>query len=115
MEADLHNLVPAIGEVNGDRSNFRFAMIEGEPRVYGQCDFEVDFKERKAEPRDAIRGDIARTYFYMADRYKLTISKQQRQLFNAWHRTDPVDVWETERNKRIGDIQGNLNSYIVQQ
>jgi endonuclease I len=23
-EADLHNLVPSIGEVNGDRSNFSF-------------------------------------------------------------------------------------------
>jgi deoxyribonuclease-1 len=30
MEGDLHNLVPAIGEVNADRSNFRFNMIPGE-------------------------------------------------------------------------------------
>lgn len=25
MEADKQNLVPAIGEINGDRSNFRYA------------------------------------------------------------------------------------------
>ena len=24
MEADMHNLVPAIGELNADRSNFRY-------------------------------------------------------------------------------------------
>ncbi len=30
MEADLHNLVPAVGEINGDRSNYRFGMISGE-------------------------------------------------------------------------------------
>ena len=39
MEADLHNLVPAIGEINGDRSNFTFEHIDGEERVYGACDF----------------------------------------------------------------------------
>lgn len=27
MEADMHNLAPSIGEVNADRSNFRFGMI----------------------------------------------------------------------------------------
>ena len=27
MESDLHNLVPAIGEVNGDRSNYSFTDV----------------------------------------------------------------------------------------
>lgn len=112
MEADLHNLVPAIGELNGDRSNFRFGLLEGEPRRYGQCDFEVDFKARVAEPAEAIRGDIARIYLYMADRYRLRLSRQQRRLFEAWHRTDPVDDWERQRNQRIRAIQGNGNPYV---
>ncbi|MDO6469820.1 endonuclease [Neptunomonas phycophila] len=50
MVTDLHNLVPSVGELNGDRSNFRFGMIPNEPRAYGQCDFEVNFKNRRAEP-----------------------------------------------------------------
>ena len=50
MEGDLHNLVPAIGEINADRSNFKFNMINGEHRVYGKCDSEVDFKNRTFEP-----------------------------------------------------------------
>ncbi|HET6521331.1 MAG TPA: endonuclease, partial [Geminicoccaceae bacterium] len=53
---DLHNLWPSVGEVNADRSNFRFGMIEGEPRAYGSCDFEVDGGLRRAEPRPEIRG-----------------------------------------------------------
>ena len=60
MEADLHNLVPAIGEINGDRSNFIFSEIRGEERVYGNCDFEVNFPKRLVEPRPGVRGDIAR-------------------------------------------------------
>ena len=70
-EADLHNLVPSIGEVNGDRSNYSFAWLPQQPHQYGQCQTVVDFKARKVMPRAAIRGMIARTYFYMADRYKL--------------------------------------------
>ncbi len=112
MEADMHNLVPAVGEVNGDRSNFRFNMIAGEPRAYGACDVEIDFKARVAEPAPHIRGDVARTYFYMADRYKVRLSKKQRQLFEAWAKSDPVDAWELERNRRIAAKQGNYNRFV---
>ena len=64
MQSDMHNLFPTVGEVNGDRSNFVFGEIDGEEREYGQCDFEV--AERIAEPMKSIRGDIARSYFYMS-------------------------------------------------
>lgn len=112
MEADMHNLVPAVGEVNGDRSNYSFAQIPGEIRNYGACDVEVAFKARKVEPADYIRGDIARTYFYMSDRYGLNISQKQTQLFNSWAKSDPVDEWERERNLKIAKVQGNLNPYV---
>ncbi len=101
MVSDLNNLVPAVGELNGDRSHFNFTMLEGEPRQYGSCDFEVDFKARKAEPRPEVRGDIARTYFYMHYTYGLPISKKQWRLFDVWDRQDPVDEWERERRQRI--------------
>lgn len=112
IEADLHNLVPAIGELNGDRSNYRFSMLEGEPRKYGKCDFEVNFKSKKAEPAPEVRGDIARIYFYMANKYKLKLSKQQKKLFQAWDKSDPVSAYELERNHRIKKVQGNGNPYI---
>lgn len=112
MEADLYNLVPAVGELNGDRSNFRFGMIEGEPRAYGACDFEVDFKQRVAEPPAAVRGDIARTYFYMAERYGIRLSNRQRQLFQAWSVQDPVDETELLRARRIEAIQGHPNPFV---
>lgn len=112
MEADLHNLVPAVGELNGDRSNFRFGMLEGEARAYGKCDFEVDFKLRRAEPAEHRRGDIARIYFYMRDQYGLNIGRQQLQLLQAWHRQDPVDEYEIWRDEQIERIQGNRNCYV---
>jgi len=112
MESDLHNLQPAIGELNGDRKHFRFSMIPGEKRKYGQIDFEIDFKEKVVEPRPEIRGDIARTYFYMEKTYGVRISNRQRKLFQAWNKQDPVDKWEKMRNEKIFRLQGNRNPFI---
>jgi endonuclease I len=57
MESDLYNLVPAIGEISGLRSNFSFAMILGEKRKFCTCDMKIE--NRKAEPRPGVRGNIA--------------------------------------------------------
>jgi len=113
MEADLHNLVPAIGEVNGDRSNFRFSQWNGNKGAnYGQCAFKVDFKSRVAEPPAQSRGAIARTYLYMNNEYRFNLSKAQRQLMEAWNKQYPVSAWECERDKRIAKIQGNHNQFV---
>ena len=48
MQADMFNLYPAIGEVNGRRSNYSMGIIEGEKREFGECDVEI--KSRKVEP-----------------------------------------------------------------
>lgn len=113
MEADLHNLVPAIGELNADRSNFRFGEISGEKRFYGQnIDFEIDFKKRVTEPRDSIKGDIARTYFYFEKEYGMRISKKDKKILEVWNKLDPIDEWERKKNKLVEKIQGNNNSFI---
>jgi deoxyribonuclease I len=90
MEADLYNLQPSIGEVNQLRSNYSMAMIDGETRKFGSCDLEIE--DRKIEPRPDIRGDIARTYFYMDAAYpgRGVISDKNRKLFAVWAREDPV-------------------------
>ena len=115
MEADLHNLVPAIGEVNGDRSNYNFNQWNGMDGVtYGQCEMQVNFKQRKAMPPARSRGAIARTYLYMSQEYGFKLSKQQTQLMNAWNKQHPVSQWECERDKRINKVQNNHNPFVVE-
>lgn len=111
-EADLHNLVPAIGEVNGDRSNMRFAMVNNPVHEYGACQVTVSFQERSFQPPPHRMGDIARIYWYMRDTYDISISRQQQQLFEAWNRMDAIDDWERERNSRIAAIQGTGNAHV---
>ena len=50
MEADIHNLAPAIGEINADRSNFRFGVLPQTETKYGACDVKIDFKQRVIQP-----------------------------------------------------------------
>ncbi len=69
-------------------------------------------KDKLAEPPARARGSIARTYFYMRDRYQLTLSRQQTQLFNAWDKLYPVTAWECLRDERIAKVQGNHNPYV---
>ncbi|MEO5363900.1 MAG: endonuclease [Magnetococcus sp. DMHC-8] len=112
MEGDLHNLVPAVGELNADRGDRPYGLVAGQAGAYGACDFKVDFVRDIVEPRPAIRGDIARTYFYFEKTYHLPINDSQRQLFERWAREDPVDEWERERNRRIKAVQGNGNPFV---
>jgi deoxyribonuclease-1 len=112
MESDMYNLRPAIGEVNGLRSNYSFTMIEGEPRDFGDCNMEI--KRSKAEPPEHRFGDIARTYMYMESAYPghgIIFAKNQK-LFAAWDTMDPVDEWECERNRKIEVIQQNVNLVV---
>ena len=104
--------MPSIGEINGDRSNLSFAWLPQPPTQYGACPMVVDFKAGKAMPRPKVRGMIARTYFYMSQRYGLRLSKQERRLFEAWSRHYPVESWERQRNQRIACVMGWGNPFV---
>lgn len=114
MELDLQNLVPAVGELQADRSDFDFGELEGETRMYGACDFEVDRGLRRAEPDEDTRGEIARAYLYMHEIYGdgLPLSPAQVAQFEAWHEEDPPNAWEVQRNRRVAAVQGVSNSFL---
>jgi deoxyribonuclease-1 len=114
MQADMYNLYPAVGEVNGRRSNYSMAMIPGNQYRFGDCKTKIE--DRKIEPRPEVRGEIARTYLYMERAYPGhgIISNKNEKLFAAWDKADPVDEWECERANRIAKIQGNVNMVVDQ-
>ena len=111
-EADLHNLVPSIGEVNGDRGNFALGMLSDRPTQYGACPMVVNFKEKTAMPPERARGAAARIYLYMADRYQLRLSSQDRRTYQVWNRQYPVSAWEQWRNQANACAMGWGNPYV---
>jgi len=113
MEGDMHNLVPAIGEVNGDRSNYRFSEWNGIPTQYGQCAMIVDFKGKQVQPPKESKGAIARAYLYMADRYKIRLSNKEKKLFQVWNTQHPPTRWECKKNELVTKVQGNGNRFVT--
>lgn len=113
IESDLHNLEPAIGEINGDRNNFAFSQWKGKPSQYGACGMINDFNAKRTQPPARARGAIARASLYMRDQYQLRLSRQQTQLYLAWDKLYPVTDWECTRDQRIATIQGNHNPWVA--
>ncbi|WP_258107939.1 endonuclease [Campylobacter lari] len=96
MEADKQNLVPAIGEVNGDRSNFRYAEapLNLEYTQYGNCKVYTDFKTKRFYPANYSKGWIARSYLYMSKTYNIRLSDQERKLMESWDKQYPMSEKE---------------------
>ena len=76
------------------------------------------YKNGIFEPRDEVKGDVARILFYLmiryneADSYKLTTVATSVEMLLRWNEADPVDSWEMNRNNVIEGIQGNRNPFI---
>lgn len=112
IEGDMHNLFPEDGEINNLRGDRMMAVIPGEARAYGACDFEIT--STLFEPRPAIRGRIARAYEYMDATYPGLgiLPDGYRAQMAQWDADDPPDTWERARNDKIAALQGNRNPFI---
>ena len=116
LEGDLWNLWPASGELNGDRSNYSYAMIPGARNQYGKCDFKVE--DRKAEPRNEVKALIAFTYIYFQKTYAKYlrtnyISNKNEKLFEAWTKF-PLTKEQCNWAKRVEDTQRNRNDELLE-
>ena len=122
---DLHHLRAEDVTVNGTRGNKDFD--NGGTAVSDCTDCWTD--ANSFEPRDAVKGDVARMLFYMAVRYSGDDGFQDLELSTvsgsavprigdldillAWNAADPVDAFEMRRNDRIhAQWQGNRNPFI---
>ncbi|MFP8961995.1 endonuclease I family protein [Streptomyces nanhaiensis] len=123
---DLHHLRPTDVRVNSIRGNKDFdnggSAVSGAPGNYTDGD--------SFEPRDAVKGDVARMILYMAVRYEgedgfADLEPNDRVgngsapyhgrlgVLKQWHREDPPDSFERNRNEVIHDeYQHNRNPFI---
>ena len=111
VEAELYNLWPAVGLINQARSNFKFSVIPNKRGYYG-CAFDVDKEARTAEPPARAKGIVARANLFMADKYSVEISEEERALLNLWNKKYPPGVWELQWAENVASIVGYTNPYI---
>jgi len=121
----LHHLRPEDVTVNSTRGNKGFDSGGAAVSQCADCSTDAD----SFEPRDAVKGDVARTLFYMAIRYEGDDGFADLELNDttngsmpwhgklsvllAWNAADPPSTFEERRNQRIYDIwQHNRNPFI---
>ena len=128
--SDLHHLFPSQVDVNRRRSNSPFAeindrqtedwILEGEMLSSiptSNIDAYSEATDSGFEPREVVKGNIARAMFYFYTLYRnqadASFFQQQVSTLCDWHLTDPADVAEVERSREIATRQGNDNPFVL--
>jgi len=159
-EADLFIVRPTDSKINGNRGNIPYSTVStttyqfptagaypGYPMPpnpvldkIGVSNYPGVTASSAFEPNDAVKGDIARAYFYILTRYENELSNwvtlngatsistvvdgttnggiypsfqtNYLKLMNSWNNLDPVDAKEINRNNLIYSQQNNRNPYI---
>jgi hypothetical protein len=137
--SDLHHLQPANANVNSSRGNLPFGVVPTgsvnrwwgvsstnvvlSPTVTPSGDLTVWSRNGgdRFEPRDAFKGNVARSVFYFFGMYTeeawaadSTFFAGMREILLGFHRGDPVDEREWTRTYRAAEFQqGRINPFIL--
>ncbi len=159
-ESDLFIVRPTDSKINGNRGNIPYSTVStttfqfptagaypGYPMPpnpvldkIGVSNYPGVTASSAFEPNDAVKGDIARAYFYIVTRYENELSNwvtlngatsvstvvdgttnggiypsfqtNYLKMMNSWNNLDPVDAKEINRNNLIYSQQNNRNPYI---
>ncbi|NPA36827.1 MAG: T9SS type A sorting domain-containing protein [Chlorobi bacterium] len=140
MKADLFHVYPTDGYVNNRRSSYPYgettspSWTSTNGSKVGTCTY-PGYSETIFEPIDEYKGDLARSYFYMATRYENLIASWesnsetaddvldgtsdhvfedwQLNLLLKWNNDDPVSSKEIARNDSVYYLfQHNRNPFI---
>ena len=128
LYTDAHNLKPVDASMNTIRGEKDFDN-GGETVLNGTITTSCLTTSSTFEPRDEVKGDVARMILYMDVRYEggsnepnlvpvdglTTYPNPQIGVLSTlleWHELDPPDAFEKRRNDVIYEWQGNRNPFI---
>ena len=123
--SDAHNLKPCDASINTARGTKDFDNGGTQNTEATGC----YSTSNTWEPRDAVKGDVARIIFYMATRYMGDPGEPSLNVVDYinnsgdplmgklstlldWNEQDPVDAFERRRNQVIFNWQQNRNPFI---
>ena len=123
--SDAHNLKPCDASINTDRGTKDFDNGGTQNSEATGCYSTT----QTWEPRNEVKGDVARIIFYMATRYMGDAGEPSLNVVDyintsgdplmgklstllEWNEQDPVDAFERRRNQVIFNWQQNRNPFI---
>jgi len=131
MKSDMHHLRPSKGNVNSSRGNKPYGEVNDYDTdtwywlSYQQSSIPTSNIDRYSEsessffePREDVKGDIARSIFYFFTIYEDASNESffNTQLDNLrlWNTNDPPTQLELERTWKIAAYQDNIpNPYVI--
>ena len=131
MKSDMHHLRPCKSNVNGSRGNKPFNNINDyNTDTWFWLNYQTnnvpsnninEYSESQTmnfEPREDVKGDIARSMFYFYTMYSDVADddffETQKNILKNWHYQDLPHSNELERSWDIASYQDNLpNPFIV--
>ena len=131
MKSDMHHLRPCKEIVNSYRNNKAFGnSIDSQTNNWLWLTYNLtsipssnisEYSENGVsifEPREDIKGDIARAMFYFFTIYEEEANDNffnlQKDILYDWHNVDPTENSEIERTWAIADYQTNIpNPFII--
>jgi endonuclease I len=130
---NMYHLFPSRVAINSDRGDYPYEEIndnstqtwyylgqELSTKPSNNIDAYSEFVPGFFEPRESVKGDIARAMFYFWTIYRSDALaadpgyfEQQREALCLWHEEDPVDDFESLRNDRIASYQGGKKNPFI--
>lgn len=131
---NMYHLFPSRVAINSDRADFPYRQIadnvtnhwyylgfEMSAKPSSNIDAYSEFFPGSFEPRESVKGDIARAMFYFWTIYRDDAQDADPGFFDQmkadlclWHEQDPADAFEILRNERIAIYQdGKINPFIA--
>lgn len=132
-QSDMHHLYPSRIKTNSDRGDFPMSDIadsqttvwyyktteRSTPPTAGR-DLYSEYVQGRFEPRESVKGNIARSLFYFYTMYREQADAEDPNFFLTmkstlcdWHNLDPVDAREWKRNQKIAVYQGGKHNPFV--
>lgn len=132
--SDMHHLFPSRVSTNSARGSLPFGEISdnitqtwyyktqensNKPNT-SSIDLYSEKGNEKWEPRESVKGNIARAIFYFYTMYQDQADNADPTFFNGmketlcdWHEQDPVDELEWKRSHMIAPYQDGRNNPFV--
>ena len=117
QKSDMHHLYPVDSSANGKRGNYDFgelANAHDELNVQNCSNSHLSDISGHFQftPPAGHKGNVARSLFYFATRYRMSIEPATEMILRLWHNSDPVDAAERLHHEIVAKYQKVRNPYV---
>jgi len=129
MKSDMHHLRPCKTNVNSSRGHNPFGEVNTNQNHWYWLEYDLtnpptqnidEYSESASnlfEPREDMKGDIARTIFYFYTMYSNVADDNffeiQKDILYDWHQIDSITSEEIIRTNKISEYQDYPNPFII--